>query len=213
VSCAPALIETVRVREGRAPLWPLHLRRLQTSCRMLGLPYPMGLSEPHGGADRVCRLEVASTGWSVSERAVGSAAPLRLVTSRMRHQPYRHKTTERAFFAAAVEEARSAGADDALLLTEQGEVAEGAIWCVFWWEGDTLCAPALDLDVLPGVSRRRIEALAGPVAERRAMRTELAGLPIFVSNAARGVVEVAELDDALVPRYPETETLRQRFWG
>jgi branched-subunit amino acid aminotransferase/4-amino-4-deoxychorismate lyase len=30
------LIETVRVRNGVAPLWELHLQRLVASCRALG---------------------------------------------------------------------------------------------------------------------------------------------------------------------------------
>ena len=34
------LIETVRIRDGVAPLWYLHLRRLAESCRALGIPLP-----------------------------------------------------------------------------------------------------------------------------------------------------------------------------
>ena len=34
------LIETVRIRNGVAPLWYLHLRRLAASCRALGVPLP-----------------------------------------------------------------------------------------------------------------------------------------------------------------------------
>ena len=34
------LIETIRVRQGAAPLWYLHLRRLAVSCKALGIPLP-----------------------------------------------------------------------------------------------------------------------------------------------------------------------------
>ena len=71
----------------------------------------------------------------VSEREVGSLEPGRLVTSRVVHEPYPHKTTERAQFYRAVAEAGTAGADDALLLAEGGWVAETAIWGIYWWEG------------------------------------------------------------------------------
>jgi len=205
-------METIRVRGGRAPLWPLHLRRLETSCRSLGLPFPAALEEPRGGADRAHRLQVGPTGVMVTERAVGPGRPLRLVTSRLVHRPYPHKTTERELFAAALDEAREAGADDALLLTGRGEVAEAAIWCIFWWEGCRLCTPALDLGVLPSIARSRIEELAGPLTERRMLRGALAGRSIFLGNALRGVVEVAELDGAPVPADPATAAVRRWFW-
>ena len=51
----PALIETIRVRNGAAPLWYLHLRRLAVSCKALGIPLPGELPPPEGGADRVYR--------------------------------------------------------------------------------------------------------------------------------------------------------------
>ena len=71
----PSLIETVRIRNGVAPLWYLHLRRLATSCKALGVPLPGELITPGGGADRVHRLEVGPQGWrSASGR---SGAPLR----------------------------------------------------------------------------------------------------------------------------------------
>lgn len=208
----PTLIETVRVRGGRAPLWYLHLRRLVASCRALGVPFPPALAVPEGGADRVHRLEVGPRGVQVSEREPGPSTPVRLLASAVPHPGYPHKTTARTAFTAALDQARAAGADDALLLTSTGLVAEAAIWCLFWWEGDVLAAPALDLGVLPGVSRIRIEELAGPVAERRVTPAALAGRPLFLANAVRGIVEVAALDGRPVPVHPGTGRLRERFW-
>lgn len=207
-----ALIETVRVRGGVAPLWYLHLRRLVASCRALGIPFPRAFDVPAGGADRVHRLEVGRGGVAVTTRAVGAVTPVGLLTTAVVHRPYRHKTTERAIFVRAALEAHQAGADDGLLLTAEGEVAEATIWCLFWWEGEILCAPALDLGILPGVSRMRIEELAGPVAERRVGRGQLRGKSLFVANAVRGVVEVVALDGVAVPRHPGTSALGGRFW-
>ncbi len=206
------LIETVRVRNGVAPLWHLHLRRLVESCRTLGVPFPSAFEVPEGGFDRVHRLEVGPDGLEVTSRPVGPTSPVRLVTTAVPHLPYRFKTTERALFTRAAEEARLAGGDDGLLLTGQGQVAEATIWCLFWWEEETLCAPALDLGILPGVSRMRIEELAGPVAERRVGRAALTGRPLFLANAVRGIVEMATLDRLEVPRHPGTAALRARFW-
>ena len=65
------LIETIRMRNGAAPLWYLHLRRLATSCRALGVPIPADLPTPEGGPDRVHRLLVSRRGVVAGERTVG----------------------------------------------------------------------------------------------------------------------------------------------
>ena len=50
-------------------------------------------------------------------------------------------------------EAEEAGADEAVLLTPGGMIAEGAASNLFWFEGDTLCTPPLDYGILPGITR------------------------------------------------------------
>jgi branched-subunit amino acid aminotransferase/4-amino-4-deoxychorismate lyase len=119
-----ALIETIRIRQGQAPLWYLHLRRLAVSCKALGIPLPEELHVPAGGNDRVYRLEVGMRGVQVSERLVGPASPVRLMVSKVAHHSYPYKTTERVQFDRALDAARSAGMDDGLLLTPGGFVAE-----------------------------------------------------------------------------------------
>jgi branched-subunit amino acid aminotransferase/4-amino-4-deoxychorismate lyase len=208
----PNLLETIRLRHGVAPLWHLHLRRLVTSCRALGIPFPGAFEVPAGGPDRVHRIEVGQGGVAVSQRALGPDDPVRLFTSSIPHPGYPHKSTERAAFEKAGVEARRAGADDALLLTAAGLVAEATIWCLYWWEGDRMAAPPLELGILPGVSRMRIEELAGPLLTRRLLRSDLDGRALFLSNAVRGIVEVAALDGVPVPRQAGTEALRARFW-
>lgn len=210
---APVLLETVRVRQGRAPLWYLHLRRLSASCVALGVPFPQRLEVPAGGPDRVHRLEVGSAGVRVTSRDVGSAAPLNLIVSSVVHEPYRHKITDRPVFERARTAALQAGADDALLLSPAGFLAEATIWCLFWWERDRVAAPPLSLGILPGVSRLRIEELAGPVAERSVARGELRGLSLFAANAVRGVVPVASIDGVPLVQHPGTSALAERFWA
>jgi branched-subunit amino acid aminotransferase/4-amino-4-deoxychorismate lyase len=208
----PSLLETIRIRNGVAPLWYLHLRRLAGSCKALGVPFPGVLTVPEGGADRVQRLEVGPRGAAVTEREVGAGHPVRLSVSRVPHPGYPHKTTDRGAFVHASEEARKAGADDALLLTARGQVAEPTIWCLFWWDQDRLCAPALDLRILQGVSRMRIVEIHGALSEERVAPEALEGRSLFVANAARGIVEVASLDGVRVPSDPRTAELWARFW-
>jgi branched-subunit amino acid aminotransferase/4-amino-4-deoxychorismate lyase len=208
----PGLIETMRIRNGEAPLWYLHLRRLAVSCKALGVPLPGELDVPKGGNDRVYRLEVGMRGVQVSQRLAGPTTPVKLVVSKVAHHSYPYKTTERAQFDRALDAARAAGADDALLLTPGGFVAETAIWSVLWWEYDQLCGPAAELGILPGVGRARVTELAGKVEERRSNLKDLQGLPVFLVNAVRGVVPVASLDGVATPSSPYTETLARRFW-
>jgi branched-subunit amino acid aminotransferase/4-amino-4-deoxychorismate lyase len=209
----PSLIETVRVRNGVAPLWYLHLRRLASSCKALGVPLPGELPTPSGGPDRVHRLEVGPRGLQVSERAAGGTEPVSLVRARVVHRPYPHKTTERAQFERALEEAGAAGAHDAVLLTEGGHVAECAIWGIFWWDRDRLCAPALELGVLPGVARARLAELVGEISERKATPAEIEGRSLFVANSVRGVVPVVSFEGRSVPQDSGTARLSGSFWS
>ena len=206
------LIETVRMRNGAAPLWYLHVRRLATSCRALGVPIPMELITPEGGADRVHRLLVSRRGVVAGERPVGSTAPVRLVTSKVVHRPYPHKLVDRERFDRALADAKAMGADDGLLLTVGGQVAETAIWGVFWWEDGKVAAPPMEIGILPGVARARIAEVVGDIQERKAMLDEVLARPLFVANSVRGVVPVTSLDGVEVPQAPETEGLASRFW-
>jgi branched-subunit amino acid aminotransferase/4-amino-4-deoxychorismate lyase len=160
----------------------------------------------------VLRAQAEIGGVQITERPLGPITPIRLITSQVLHQPYRHKTNGRSQFDRTLEEARAASADDGLLLTAAGYVAETAIWALFWWEAGTLCAPALDLGVLRSVSRARIAQLTGAVQERTVTRAGLEGRSLFASNAARGIVLVASLDGRPVPEHPETARLQEAFW-
>jgi len=207
------LIETVRIRGGVAPLWYLHLRRLAASCKALGIPLPGELPTPSGGADRVHRIQAGPRGALVSERPVGPAEPVRLVTvSGVVHRPYPHKTTDRAQFAHAMDQARTRGADDGVLLAEGGWVAEAGIWSLFWWEDGRVAAPPLALGVLPGVARARIAEQTGEVVERRVQMDQIRGRSLFVANAVRGVVPVAVLDGVAVRPNEATNALAREFW-
>jgi branched-subunit amino acid aminotransferase/4-amino-4-deoxychorismate lyase len=208
----PALIETIRLRNGEAPLWYLHLRRLAVSCKALGIPLPGELEVPKGGNDRVYRLEVGMRGVQVSERLAGPSTPVKLIVSKVAHHSYPYKTTERVQFDRALDAARSAAADDGLLLTPGGFAAETAIWSVLWWEDRQLCGPAFDLGILPGVGRARVTELVGQVEERHSTMDELRGVPLILVNAVRGVVPVASVDGVPVPESRETNALARRFW-
>jgi branched-subunit amino acid aminotransferase/4-amino-4-deoxychorismate lyase len=208
----PALIETIRIRNGAAPLWYLHLRRLAVSCKALGIPLPGELPPPEGGPDRVHRIQVGMRGIQVSERLVEVASGVKLIISRVAHHSYPYKTTDRAQFDRALDRARGAEADDALLLTPGGFVAETAICSILWWENGRLCAPAFDLGVLPGVGRARLMELVGEVEERHSTWKEIQGFSPFLVNSVRGVVKITSVQEEPVQSASETDALAARFW-
>ncbi len=208
----PTLIETMRLRNGSAPLFYLHVRRLSESSRTLGVPFPLKLDVPSGGTDRVRRLEVGPRGMAVTERPLELSAHVSLATVTTVHPAYPHKTTRREAFVAAQAEAQARAAGEALMLTASGVVAECAIWSLFWWEGDRVAGPPMDLGVLRGVARMRIEELRGPIVPQAVTRRQLEGRALFVANAVRGVVPVARLDGAEVPQSPLLEGLSAQFW-
>jgi branched-subunit amino acid aminotransferase/4-amino-4-deoxychorismate lyase len=209
---APALIETIRIRNGAAPLWYLHLRRLAVSCKALGVPLPPELPPPEGGPDRVYRMQVGMRGVQASERLVDPPEPVKLIISRVAHHAYPYKTTERAQFDRALDRARGAEADDALLLTPGGFVAETAICSVLWWEDGKLCGPAFDLGVLPGVGRARLTELVGQVEERHSTWSDIQERSPFLVNSVRGVVKISSVQGDLVRASRETDALAARFW-
>ena len=210
------LIETMRVRGGRIPFLARHLERLERSLRELGLARPsqdvQELVRPFADVgDAVLRLEVADGRASVTVRALPELAPPSVITASESHEPYPHKITERDCFVDAAREAEVAEADDALLLTHEGLVAEGTTWTLFWWDGKRLRTPAIELGILPGVARARVRELRA-VDEGRYPRDALREKSVFLTNAVRGIVPVASLDGVSVRRDRRTAELARRFW-
>lgn len=216
-----SLIETMRVREGCIPLLDRHLARLGHSLAALGLPKPSqdvaALVAPFAECgEAVLRVEVAGGRASVTVRDLPRLDPPTVITAAVAHRAYPHKTTERGCFDAAGGEAAAAGADDALLLTVDGWVAEGTVWNLFWWDEDFLHTPVVELGILPGIGRGRVLEVwsqMGPRArEGQHARNALLGKSLFLTNAVRGVVPIAALDGKVVPSDPRTTELFARFW-
>ncbi len=210
------LIETIRARDGRLPWLGRHLARLQASIAALGTAEPPGdlidlIRFAAGPGDRVVRVQVTDGHAELTTRDLNAEQSISVVVSAERHRPYTHKTTHRDCFGRALAGARHVGAQDALLVTDEGLVAEGTAWNLFWWENGSLCTPAAALGILPGVGRRRVMELAA-VEERHVAAAALNTRSLFVVNAVRGIVEIGSLEGTPVPRDPRTAELAAAFW-
>jgi len=216
------LIETIRVRGRQLPFLERHLARLHSSLTALGRPSPStdlaqlvraAAAPPElGGADHVVRLALLDGTPTIATRELPHLNPPAVVLGTEPHAPYPHKTTARGLFDRAILEAHAQGADDALLVTaEGGHIAEGTAWNVFWWEGDRLYTPALDLGILPGVGRARVMELA-EVTEVRVTAAEFVGRSLFMVNAVRGIVPIGSFRGRDVHLDARTAELSHRFW-
>jgi branched-chain amino acid aminotransferase len=99
----------------------------------------------------------------------------------------------------AAEEAARRGADEALLLTAEGLVAEGARSNLFWVRKEVVYTPSLDTGILPGITRARATALARAmgfeVREVEAKRKALDRADeIFYTNSSSWTMPVTRLD-------------------
>lgn len=87
--------------------------------------------------------------------------------------------------------AQKHGADDAVLLSPDGYVADGSTTSLAWWRGDSLCVPADDIDHVDGVTVRSLVTLATAmgveVLHESVRPDELAGLEIWALNALHGI--------------------------
>ena len=107
---------------------------------------------------------------------------------------------------------RSLGADEAVILSEDGFVVEGAYSALLWWRGDTLCAPALQLPRIDSVTSRSVLTLAAAlgteVLYEEATPAELDGLEIWALSALHGIrIATAWIDGPAPAESPGRLTL------
>ncbi|MGJ8721599.1 MAG: aminotransferase class IV [Salinibacterium amurskyense] len=95
--------------------------------------------------------------------------------------------------------ARAHGADEAILLTDEGFVIEGAYSAVLWWRGEILCGPPAELERVDSVTARSVLTLARALGldthEEAVTPAELAGTEVWVVNALHGIRIVSKWVD------------------
>ncbi|MDO8322410.1 MAG: aminotransferase class IV [Phenylobacterium sp.] len=218
------LFETVLARAGELVDLDAHLARMAAGCAVLGLPAPdpaqaqalmrRAISEaglgtaraavrltwtagPGGrGLDRPQAPQPALFATAAASAVPGTPARLMISTvARNEGSPAsRLKTLAYLDNVLARREATLAGADEAVMLNGQGEIACAAAANLFWIRGGEVFTPALACGVLDGIVRRQVMA-ATAVREVAAGVEALAeAQAVFLTNSLIGVREVGSLD-------------------
>jgi len=103
----------------------------------------------------------------------------------------------------AVMEANRAGYDEAILLTDDGFIADGSGENVFLVKDGTIYTPDLSASILPGITRDTViqiaQDLGYTVVEKQLIRTDLyLADEVFMTGTAAEVTPLREVDDQLI---------------
>ena len=127
------------------------------------------------------------------------------------------KTTSRAELVYAQLEARNHGADDALLLTTEGYLAESTSASLFLVGDAGLATPSLDCGILASTTRAWVIASGAPqlglaVRQEHLLRDDLfAANEAFVASSVAGIVPVTRVDGRPIGRAaPGARTMQLR---
>jgi branched-chain amino acid aminotransferase len=118
----------------------------------------------------------------------------------------------------AVVEATRAGYEEAILLTDEGFVADGSGENIFLVKDEILSTPDLSASILPGITRQTIleiaHALGYAVHERQVIRSDLyVADEVFMCGTAAEVTPVRSIDDHEIgPPGPVTKAIQSAFF-
>ncbi len=117
----------------------------------------------------------------------------------------------------AVHEANRAGYDEAILLTDDGYVADGSGENVFIVKGGVIATPDLSTSILPGITRDTIVQIAQDlgyrVLEKNLLRSDLyLADEVFMTGTAAEVTPIRAVDDQEVGVGPITLELQDAYW-
>ena len=118
----------------------------------------------------------------------------------------------------AVLEATRAGYEEAILLTDDGFVADGSGENIFLVKDEILTTPDLSASILPGITRQTIieiaHALGYAVHERQVIRSDLyVANEVFMCGTAAEVTPVRSVDDHEIgPPGPVTKKIQSAFF-
>jgi para-aminobenzoate synthetase/4-amino-4-deoxychorismate lyase len=201
-------IETIRAENGKMPLLDFHLQRLQWGLWQYGITNTAPLldtfmhslehSTPKNGIYKLRCLLILS---GIKPEIIVEAEPLPPKSQSINigvftGQPKKHghfwnaKTSERQVYSAAMQHAKNRRWDDAIVLSEDGSVADTCIYNLFVVMENVLYTPPLSSLPVKGVMREWIKRNGiFPVIDRKMYPEDLSKADcLLVCNAIRGIL-------------------------
>lgn len=120
-------------------------------------------------------------------------------------RPANLKLSNMLHYRKAFRQAKQAGADDALMLTVNGYVAESSIANLFWKKGKNIFTPSADCDILPGIMRNCVIEIVKNtdglnLKQGTFFPSELADAEsIWLTNSVQEIRPVGEIDGKTLP--------------
>ncbi|MBA3054051.1 MAG: aminodeoxychorismate synthase component I [Sphingomonadales bacterium] len=194
------LIETMAFHPDTGiPLLELHLERARASATELGFAFDrhairnaiQALCFEQEGPAKVRLVSSRSGAYAleIGELPPVLPSPATCAVLALPVDPgdwrLRHKTTDRSFYDAARRAAGQAGADEALLIRDDGFLTEGSFTNIFVSREGVLLTPPAARGLLPGVLRRSLIE-QGKAREAYLALDDLAD-GFFIGNALRGL--------------------------
>lgn len=126
------------------------------------------------------------------------------------------KSTSKILNVLARAEAEEKGADEALLLNTNGEVAETAGGNLFWIYREKICTVPTGRGVLPGITRAVVLEICqalGLETNKRVLKPEMLRTAegIFVTQSALGIIPVASFDGQPVAPSPLVDQIASAY--
>jgi branched-chain amino acid aminotransferase len=126
------------------------------------------------------------------------------------------KSTNKLIHVLARAEADAFGADEALLVNTNGDLAEGTSCNLFWIQENSIRTPTIDSGALPGITRNLVLELCSNLS---VTTKETAAKPdvlfkadgVFLSHTTMGIVEVEQVDGKNVKRSPLVQKIQQAY--
>ncbi|MEP2735484.1 MAG: aminodeoxychorismate synthase component I [Erythrobacter sp.] len=196
------LIETMLFKpETGIELLELHLERMKASAAELGCEF-----DRHAARNQIhalcfeletrskIRLLASRNGAIALEASTlteASSASLSVIALPIPVDPsdwrLRHKTSDRGFYEEALNAAKHYGADEAILVREDGCVTEGSFTNIFVERDGILLTPPTELGLLPGILRRSLIE-QGKAKEAKLTLDDLCE-GFLLGNATRGLIK------------------------
>ena len=203
--------EVLQVYSGRPFELDRHLERFARTCEAILLEFPRdeiladlaAMLDEVGAVDCVWRVLVARGGtrlhlleWVPPEKRRSVSLTLRtvpyqptVVLSNLRPMSYGANM-------AASRRARNEGGDEGLFVHPDGTVLEAPTASVFWAVDGVLKTPALDLGILPSITRMVIMEALDTLEVSARLDEVLAADEVFLASTSREIQPVGRIDDA-----------------